>query len=128
LMFVVVSLGPKVIATPGRNWRARVHPDCRTFTTVLLVAALLTIPSLHPQPLAAILAVGGIGGAISLVSASAPAMAPERTRGRGPACYIGLPILSYLLILRRRANLVGGEIRARYAGGGGDLIPCHRHS
>jgi hypothetical protein len=60
----------------------------------------MTIPSLHPRVLAAILAIGGIGGAISLVNTGVHGQWRRSKLGAGDwLWYIGLPILSYLLIL-----------------------------
>jgi hypothetical protein len=110
LMFVVVSLGPKVIATRGAaGVRGFVTPTVVHFATVLIVAALMTIPSLHPRPLAAILAVGGIRGAISLVSAGAHRQWRRSELGvEDWLWYIGLPILSYLLILATAGQIWWG--------------------
>jgi hypothetical protein len=50
LMFIVVSLGPRLIAThTATGVRAFVTPTVMYFTTVLVVAALMTIPAL-PRP------------------------------------------------------------------------------
>jgi len=110
LMFVVVSLGPKVIATRGSaGVRGFVTPTVVYFATVLIVAALMTIPLLHPRPLAAILAVGGIGCAISLLSAGAHLQWRKSKLGVGDwLWYIGLPILSYLLILTSAGQIWRG--------------------
>jgi hypothetical protein len=60
----------------------------------------MTMPSVHPRALAAILAVGGIGGAISLLSTGAHQQWRRSKLEIGDwLWYIGLPILSYLLIL-----------------------------
>ncbi len=99
LMFVVVSLGPKVIATSA-GVRGFVTPTVVYFATVLIVAALMTIPSLDLRALAAILAIGGIGGAIFLLSTGVHREWRRSELGVGDwIWYIGLPILSYLLIL-----------------------------
>ena len=101
LMFVVVSLGPRVISGRGSSGvRGFVTPTVVFFTTVLVMSAVMAIPALPMKILRGILFVGGLGALIYLL----------RIRGHKQwresqldlldwCCYIGLPFLSYLSIV-----------------------------
>src|SRR6266852_2506821 len=62
LMFVVVSIGPQIIATRGSSGvRAFVTPVMVHFTSVLVVSALMIVPLMTPGILAVLLALGSLG-------------------------------------------------------------------
>ena len=107
LMFVVVSLGPQQIgARTATGVRAFVTPTVVYFTTVLVVAALMTIPGVSALALGALMALGSLGGLGYMCSTGA------HTRWRHANLdrldwlwYVGLPIFSYLLILGAAAGV-----------------------
>jgi len=67
LMFVVVSIGPQVIATRGASGvRAFVTPVMVHFTSVLAVSALMIVPLMTPGVLAVLLALGSLGSAVAI--------------------------------------------------------------
>jgi hypothetical protein len=65
LLFVIVSLGPHVVAGHTRTGvRAFVSPIATHFTTVLVGSSVMLVPELPMPMLGALLAVGGFGGLI----------------------------------------------------------------
>jgi hypothetical protein len=101
LMFVVVSLGPRVIGTrEAHGVRAFVTPTVVFFTTVLVIAAIMTIPAMSAHLVGSILAVAGAGGVIYMVSTGGHQAWWKSDLPRLDwLWYIALPILNYLLIL-----------------------------
>lgn len=68
LMFVVVTLSPRVIATRGaRGIRTFVTPTVVFFTSALVISALMSLPHLGPTALAVMLGILGLGGAIYML-------------------------------------------------------------
>jgi hypothetical protein len=114
LMFVVVSLSPgKVADRTATGVRAFVTPTVVYFATVLIVSAVMTIPTLTPTSLAGWLAFGSAGEVIYLISLRGHKMWRESKLDRLDwLWYIGLPILSYVLIL---AAAIGIWVRAALA-------------
>ncbi len=101
LMFVVVSIGPQVIATRGSSGvRAFVTPVMVHFTSVLVVSALMIVPLMTPGILAVLLALGSLGVLIYIFATGVHGQWRQGKLGRDDWIgYIGLPILSYLVIL-----------------------------
>ena len=101
LMFVVVSLGPRVISGRGSSGvRGFVTPTVVFFTTVLVMSAVMAIPALSLKILRAILFVGGLGALIYLVWIRGHKQWRESQLDLLDWCwYIGLPFLSYLSIV-----------------------------
>src|SRR5258706_15038710 len=65
LLFVIVSLGPHVVAGHLRtSVRAFVSPIAMHFTAVLIASSVMLVPELPMPFLGALLAAGGIGGLI----------------------------------------------------------------
>lgn len=65
LLFVIVSLGPHVVANHTRTGvRAFISPIATHFTTVLVVSSMMLVPHFPEPLLGTLLAVGGIGGLI----------------------------------------------------------------
>src|SRR5882672_1340285 len=63
LLFVIVSLGPHVVAGHTQTGvRAFVSPIATHFTTVLVGSSLMLVPDLSMPILGTLLAVGGFGG------------------------------------------------------------------
>jgi hypothetical protein len=59
LLFVVVSLGPRVVADhQATGVRAFISPNAVYFTTALVVSALLMVPSLPAMAIGALLCLG----------------------------------------------------------------------
>jgi hypothetical protein len=101
LMFVVVSLGPHLIAAhTATGVRAFVTPTVVYFTSVLVVAAFMTIPTVTAPILAALLALTNLGGLGYMGNTGAHSQWRQDNLDRLDwLCYVGLPIPSYLLIL-----------------------------
>jgi hypothetical protein len=100
LMFVVVSLGPNVISTRGApGVRAFVTPTVTYFATVLVIAALVTMPAISVRFLAAILIFGGAGGLIYMLRIGGHSQWRESELDwLDWVWYVALPIVSYLLV------------------------------
>ena len=65
LLFVIVSLGPHVVAGRTRTGvRAFVSPTATHFTTVLVASSVMLVPELPMPLLGALLAAGGFGGLV----------------------------------------------------------------
>src|SRR5438034_9415868 len=67
LLFVVVSLGPRVVANQqATGVRAFMSPNAVFFTTTLVVAAALLIPDVPAMAIGAFLCVGAVGSLVYL--------------------------------------------------------------
>src|SRR5437773_83456 len=101
LLFVVVSLGPRVVANQqATGVRAFISPNAVFFTTTLVVAAALLIPDVPAMAVGAFLCVGAVGSLVYL----AYTKAHRRWRlSKLPSLdwiwFVGLPIASYVLLL-----------------------------
>ena len=101
LLFVIVSLGPKLIASNTETGvRAFISPIAVHFTAVLVGSALMLAPDIPPAVLGSLLAIGGLGGVI--YSAWTRGHARWR-RSKLPILdwiwFVGLPFLAFLLIV-----------------------------
>jgi hypothetical protein len=101
LLAVVVSISPETIAErPTAGVRAFVTPTIAFFTTALAVSALMLVPRLAPAPLALLLALAGSAGLAYLVWVRGHYHWRERKLDAEDwVFYIGLPFLSYALLL-----------------------------
>ena len=101
LMFVVVSIGPQVIASRSASGvRTFVTPVMVHFTSVLAVSALMIVPLMTPGVLAVLLALGSLGVLIYIFAIGAHGQWRQSKLGRDDWIgYIGVPVLSYLVIL-----------------------------
>ena len=69
LMFVVVTLGPHTISSRSHaGVRGFVTPTVVFFATVLVLGAVMTIPSMTANLLSGVLALGSLGGLIYLIT------------------------------------------------------------
>jgi hypothetical protein len=65
LLFVIVSLGPKVIASGTETGvRAFISPIAVHFTSALVGSALMLAPDIPPAVLGSLLAIAGLGGVV----------------------------------------------------------------
>jgi hypothetical protein len=101
LMFIVVSLGPPTIVyRAATGVRAFVTPTVVYFVTVLVVAAVMTMPSITAPTLAGLLALGGISGLVYLILVGGHRHWRESKIDLGDwFWYVALPIASYVLTL-----------------------------
>ena len=124
LMFVVVSLSPgKVVDRTAIGVRAFVTPTVVYFATVLVVAAVMTIPTLTAPALAGGLALGSVGEVVYLVSLRGHKMWRENKLDRLDwLWYIGLPILSYVLAFAAALGIWGRAALALDVLGGAMIL------
>jgi hypothetical protein len=101
LMFVVASLSTQaIVARRADGVRAFVTPTVLFFATVLVVAAIMTIPLISATILVIVLALGSVGAVSYLfVIRGHKVWRQSKLDGRDWLWYVGLPILSYVLIL-----------------------------
>jgi hypothetical protein len=100
LLFVIVSLGPRVIASgTGTGVRAFISPIAVHFTSALVGSALMLAPDTPPAVLGSLLAVGGLGGIVYTAWTRADA---QWRRSKLPILdwvwFVGLPFIAFLLI------------------------------
>jgi hypothetical protein len=101
LMFVVVSLGQRSLATEegSRAARALHTPIIVFFVTVIIVSMLMLMPGTAPAALAALLAVVSVCGLIYMVISGAYTLWRESTLGFDDLIwYVALPYVSYAMI------------------------------
>jgi len=107
LMAVVVSINPDTIAErPNSGVRAFVTPTMVFFITAFVVSALLLVPALSMRSLAVLLALTGITGVVYLLWTRGHHYYVHGVDGHPPNLdgedwifFIGLPYLSYLLLI-----------------------------
>lgn len=100
LMFVVVTLAPRVIAARGnRGVRGFVTPTVVFFTTILTLSAVMTIPVITGPALSVLLGCAAIAGIVYILVIGTHGQWKE---GKLPAQdwfgYVGLPIFAYMLV------------------------------
>jgi len=100
LLFVIVSLGPKVIASgTGTGVRAFISPIAVHFTSVLVGSALMLAPDIPQAVLGSLLAIGGLGGVVYMAWTRGHA---QWRRSKLPMLdwiwFVGLPFLAFFLI------------------------------
>jgi hypothetical protein len=101
LLFVIVSLGPRLISErQGHSTRAFLSPNAFFFTTTIVVSALLMAPGLTANVVGALLCAGAVGSLGYLVYTKAH---EQWRRNKLPFLdwiwYIGLPFAIYGLLL-----------------------------
>jgi hypothetical protein len=101
LMFVVISIAPHVIsARTTASTRAFVTPTISYLVTVLVAAAVMTIPSMTPYTLALLLALGGIAGLAYIAWIGVHRQWRAGKLGMDDWFgYVALPILGYAMLL-----------------------------
>jgi hypothetical protein len=101
LLFVVVSLGPRIVATEhATGVRAFVSPNAVFFATTLVVSALFMIPGLSAMAIGTCLSIGAVGslGYLAYVK-------PHQQWRQNKLSFldwiwfVGLPIADYMLLL-----------------------------
>ena len=100
LLFVIVSLGPKVIASGTETGvRAFISPIAVHFTSALVGSALMLAPDIPPAVLGSLLAIAGLGGVVYTAWTRADA---QWRRSNLPILdwvwFVGLPFIAFLLI------------------------------
>ena len=98
LLFVVISLGPRVAADRhATSVRAFVSPNAVFFTTALVVSSLFLVPELSATMIGVLLCSGAGGSLVYLAHARAH---QEWRHHHLPPLdwiwFVGLPLLSYL--------------------------------
>jgi hypothetical protein len=101
LLFVVISIAPHMVSARSvKNTRAFVTPTITYFATALTVAGFMTMPSMSPDTLAALLTLGGIAGLAYMVWIGAHRQWREAKLDLEDwVCFVGLPIVGYLAVL-----------------------------
>jgi hypothetical protein len=101
LLFVVISLGPRVAADRhATNVRAFVSPNAVFFTATLIVSSLFLVPGLSAMMIGVLLC---FGAGASLVYLAYTRGHQQWRHNKLPMLdwiwFVGLPFLSYLLLL-----------------------------
>jgi hypothetical protein len=101
LLFVVVSLGPRMVAKhQSTGVRAFISPNAVYFTTTLVVSAVLLIPGLSAIAIGALLCLGSFASLGYLAYTKAH---QQWRHNKLPfldwVWFVGLPITSYVLLL-----------------------------
>lgn len=101
LLFVVISLGPRVAADRhATNVRAFVSPNAVFFTATLVVSSLFLVPGLSARMIGVLLC---FGAGASLVYLACTRGHQQWRHNKLPVLdwvwFVGLPFLSYLLLL-----------------------------
>jgi len=101
LLFVVVSLGPRVVADhQATGVRAFISPNAVYFTTALVVSAVLMVPSLPAMAIGALLCLGAVA---SLGYLAYTKVHQQWRHNKLPFLdwiwFVGLPIAGYVLLL-----------------------------
>jgi hypothetical protein len=107
LLFVALSLGVTLLPAGAANnegARAFVTPSLVYLVYVLVIAAILSVPQMTPEILAAILAVGGVVGVVFVVPRGRTLRATRGDLNRKLETddwlwYVALPVLSYCLVV-----------------------------
>lgn len=114
VLFIVISLGPSIIATENATGvKAFISPNAVYFTTVLIVSNTLMAPDVSQQLVGWLLC---IGGALSLVYLWS-VKGPQRWRENGLSVldwiwYIALPYAAYGIALLAGIAILRDELRA----------------
>jgi hypothetical protein len=100
LLFVIVSLGPKLVASNTETGvRAFISPIAVHFTSVLVASAFLLAPDIPRAVLGLLLAFGGLGGVVYTAWTRGHA---RWRQSKLPILdwvwFVGLPFLAFLLI------------------------------
>lgn len=113
LMFVVVSIGPEIIASrPTSGVRAFVTPTVVYFTTVLVTSAVMIMPHVGPVVLGVLLLLGGGAGvAYMLWIGVHKQWRQSKLEWDDWIWYVALPTLGYVLMI---AGATGVWIRSAF--------------
>ena len=100
LLFVIVSLGPKVVASNTETGvRAFISPIAVHFTSALVGYTLMLAPDIPPAVLGSLLAIAGLGG---VVYTAWTRVDTQWRRSKLPILdwiwFVGLPFIAFLLI------------------------------
>ena len=117
LLFVVVSLGPRVVAShEATGVRAFISPNAVYFTTTLVVSAILMIPHLSVLVSGGLLSLGALGALVYLAFTK---VHQQWRDNKLPvldwAWFVGLPIAAYVLLLLSGVGFVLNVALAGYA-------------
>lgn len=130
LLFVVISLGPRVVAHHhATGVQAFISPNAVYFTTTLVVSAVFMVPDLPARAIGAFLCLG----AVALLGYLAYTKAYQQWRHNNLPFldwiwFVGLPIASYaLLLLAGIGFLLQAAVNARCSRGP-DSPARDRHS
>jgi hypothetical protein len=110
VLFIVISLGPSIIATENTTGvRAFISPNAVYFTTVLVVSNVLMAPDISQSLVGWLLIVGAALSLLYLWSVKGP----QRWRENGLSVldwiwYIGLPYLAYAIVLVAGVEVLRG--------------------
>jgi hypothetical protein len=124
VMFIVASLRTREMAVRRKEGeRAYVTPTVFFFASVLVMAALMTIPTISRTLLGALLAFGALGSLVYLVVVGGKAhWRKNRLDAEDRIFYIGLPYVSYLLLLATGLALWSGQPHGLEFAGGASLL------
>ena len=116
LLFVVISLGPRVAADRhATNVRVFVSPNAVFFTTALVVSSLFLVPGLSGTVIGILLC---CGAGASLVYLAYTRAHQRRRLHKLPVLdwiwFVGRPLLSYLLLLFAGVGFLVDESFAMY--------------
>jgi modulator of FtsH protease len=124
LLFVIVSLGPHVVAGRRRDGvRAFISPVAAHFTYVFVISGLMLVPELPMPFLGVVLAAGGLGGIVF----TAWTRAHQRWRaGNLPALdwvwFVALPYACFAMMLLSGAAIAMNHDLGLYAIGSTTLL------
>jgi len=100
LLFVVVSVGPHIIArNPESGLRAFITPNVFYFSATLIISAVLLVPPLSPLFIGALLCAGSLGA----LAYFAYTRVHQRWRSNNLPIvdwvfYVSLPVLAFMLL------------------------------
>jgi hypothetical protein len=120
LTFVVIAIAPDLGARSKQNVRAFISPTVGFFSSVLVIAALMTMPASLVLRGIAVACVGATGAG-QLVIAHVPRQLHTHEVSLGLEdllCYLVLPLLTYLAVLGAGVALAYGRSEAPTVLGG----------
>jgi hypothetical protein len=119
VLFIVISLGPKIIAREmDTGVRAFFTPQVVLFATVLVISNALMAPAIPQELIGWLLCIGAVASIVYLWSTHGH----RRWRENGLPVrdwiwYIALPYLAYVLVLIEGAGILRDDMRALPAAG-----------
>jgi hypothetical protein len=108
LMFVVVSIGPKVVAArDAASVRTFLTPMVVHFTSVVVISALMMMPSIHAGVLAALLALGSVGVLGYIFAIGVQRRWRENNLDwQDWLGYVALPVLAYFVLIGAASEIL----------------------
>jgi hypothetical protein len=107
LMFVVISIGPQIGARSRESVRAFVSPTVVFFASVLVIASIMTMPTLGTTARGGALALIGAAGVVLLLRAGIyPQVRDHKLGVEDLVCYLVLPLLAYIAVLGAGVALI----------------------